>query len=173
MNLNGRDGAATNITISDSQFIENRAMHGAGVEITFDSSESVRFPNSLTIERCRFEGKFLAAFQSHFSLLPFHYYALHLKLCVGVFVWQLFFIFIGNRGIQGGGMKLPQISQEGNLNSMLISDCQFVGNYAETGAAVHIETFLIGIHMHSALYPLTEQAEQLSLLSFPFHRIAD
>ena len=151
MNLNGRDAAATNITISDSQFIENRAMHGAGVEITFDSSESVRFPNSLTIERCRFEGKFLAAFQSHFSLLPFYYYALHLKLCVGVFVWQLFFTFIGNRGIQGGGMKLPQISQEGNLNSMLISDCQFVGNYAETGAAVHIETFLIGIHMHSGL----------------------
>lgn len=41
-------------------------------------------------------------------------------------------------------MKLPQISQEGNLNSMQIIDCRFISNTAQTGAALHIDTFLTG-----------------------------
>ena len=57
MNLNGDNGSTTNITISDSRFTRNWAMHGAGVEITFDTSESVRKPNHLTIDNCTFTGK--------------------------------------------------------------------------------------------------------------------
>lgn len=41
-------------------------------------------------------------------------------------------------------MKLPQINQQGNLNSVKIIDCCFIENSANTGAALHIQTFLAG-----------------------------
>ena len=55
MNLNGNDSTTT-ITITDSQFINNMAMHGAGVEITFDTPNSVDQSNHLTLQNCHFEG---------------------------------------------------------------------------------------------------------------------
>ena len=57
MNLNGGNNSTTNIHISDSEFVGNFAMHGAGVEITFDTPDSVRQPNHLTIQRCNFSGR--------------------------------------------------------------------------------------------------------------------
>lgn len=56
MNLNGHDNSVTNITISDSQFISNTAIHGAGVEITFDTPNSTECPNHLVLKSCHFEG---------------------------------------------------------------------------------------------------------------------
>jgi predicted outer membrane repeat protein len=105
MNLNGNDSTTT-ITITDSQFINNMAMHGAGVEITFDTPNSVDQSNHLTLQNCYFEG---------------------------------------NQGYQGGGMKLPQINERGNLNYVHIIDCWFSDNTAMTGAAIHMETFITGI----------------------------
>ena len=54
MNLN--NNSTTIITIRDSDFTSNKAMHGAGVEITFDTDDSVQHPNQLTLERCHFTG---------------------------------------------------------------------------------------------------------------------
>ena len=41
-------------------------------------------------------------------------------------------------------MKLPQINEEVNLNYVHIRDCNFTDNTAETGAAIHMETFTTG-----------------------------
>ena len=56
MNLNGKNKSTTDIHFADSEFIENTAVHGGGIEVTFDTSESVHYPNSITIERCYFKG---------------------------------------------------------------------------------------------------------------------
>ena len=55
MNLNG-EGSTTNITITDTEFFDNIAMHGAGVEITFDTPNSVTNPNQLILQQCHFKG---------------------------------------------------------------------------------------------------------------------
>ena len=54
----------------------------------------------------------------------------------------------GNTGFQGGAIKLPQLSERGNLNYITISDCVFTDNTAETGAALHMQTFLTGSPLH-------------------------
>ena len=59
-------------------------------------------------------------------------------------VLSTYILNAGNRGLQGGGLKLIQISQGGNLNSIHILECMFTGNTAQTGAGGHLETFLIG-----------------------------
>ena len=42
-------------------------------------------------------------------------------------------------------MKLPQLSQYGNLNYVNILECTFERNIADTGAALHIQTFIPGM----------------------------
>ena len=57
MNLNGANRAVTIITITESWFMENVAMHGGGLEVTFSSEDSVLFPNHLTVHNCHFIGE--------------------------------------------------------------------------------------------------------------------
>lgn len=74
MNLNGRDSAVTNITITDTHFIDNKALHGAGVEITFDTPDSTKRPNHLILERCHFEGKVPLSLSMAMTLNMVRYY---------------------------------------------------------------------------------------------------
>ena len=59
MNLNGKDGPTTDIYFHNCTFMKNIAQHGGGIEVTFDTSDSVHHPNSIKIEKCYFEGRCL------------------------------------------------------------------------------------------------------------------
>ena len=57
VNMNGRNSAVTNTTVSRSWFVGNEAMHGGGLEFTFDTPDSVYYSNFLRVEECHFQGE--------------------------------------------------------------------------------------------------------------------
>lgn len=57
VNMNGREEAETNITVSGSWFVENEAMHGGGLEFTFDTPDSVLYSNFVRVTKCYFWGE--------------------------------------------------------------------------------------------------------------------
>ncbi len=54
-NLSGGNNSYANITFDDCVFINNTAIDGGGIETTFDTPDSVDYPNFLHVRNCWFE----------------------------------------------------------------------------------------------------------------------
>ena len=56
INLSGVDGSFANMTFLESEFSGNNAKQGGGLEVTFDTTESVLLPSFLLVHDCNFSG---------------------------------------------------------------------------------------------------------------------